>query len=169
MEDFLRRLAFSIVRLKAVGQDLQYLTIAGVDQVSKLITDVFPQPEKHRMETVSCVDGVAVPTFCDVLSRQKNMPIKRMKHQKWIELLKKNMEEAEFEYPFMPIFDWLKENTWQFVYDQESIPENRYFDQKETIAALDSSVNYMKDIGYLSHDFSQKHLNKSSVFSRSTC
>jgi hypothetical protein len=80
MEDFLRRLAFSIVRLKAVGQDLQYLTMAGVDQVSKLITDVFPQPEKHRMETVSCVDGVAVPTFCDVLSRQKNMPIKRMKH-----------------------------------------------------------------------------------------
>jgi thioester reductase-like protein len=44
-KDFLWRLAFTITRLKAISKDLYYLTVAGVDQVSDLITDVFLLPE----------------------------------------------------------------------------------------------------------------------------
>ncbi|KAJ5252841.1 hypothetical protein N7489_003251 [Penicillium chrysogenum] len=168
-EDFLWRLAFSIVRLKAVSQDLQYLTVAGVDQVSSLITDVFLYPEQYSSEIINCVDGVTVSTFCDVISRKMQMPIRRMSHQEWMKLLKKDVEEADFNHPFMPVLDWFEDNTWQFMVDQDHIPQNCYFDQKETIVALESSVSYMMDIGYLSQDEAhQRQLDKSAVFTRSS-
>jgi amino acid adenylation domain-containing protein/thioester reductase-like protein len=165
-EDFIWRLAFIIVRLKAVSQNLQYFTMAGVDQVSNLITDLFLQPEQYTSEIISCVDSVTISTFCDVLSKHMRIQIKKMNHQEWMELLKKDVEEADFDHPFMPILSWFEENTWQFECDQDSVPENRYFSQEETVAALDSSVRYMMDVGYLSHEPGQKQLESSAVFSR---
>ncbi|KAJ6177932.1 hypothetical protein N7519_008393 [Penicillium mononematosum] len=168
-EDFLWRLAFSIVRLKAVSQDLQYLTVAGVDQVSSLITDVFLYPEQYSSEVINCVDGVTISTFCDAISRQMQMPIRRMSHQEWMKLLKKDMEEADSNHPFMPVLDWFEDNTWQFMVDQDHVPQNCYFDQKETIVALESSVRYMMDIGYLPQgEAHQRQLDKPAVFTRSS-
>ncbi|CAG8948474.1 unnamed protein product [Penicillium salamii] len=165
-EDFLWRLAFSIVRLKAVSQDLQYLTVAGVDQVSNLITDTLMQPKGYASKVISCVDGVTVSTFCEVLSNRMGVTIRRMDHQEWMELLKHDVEEADFDHPLMPILSWLEENSWQFECD--NIPESQYFNREETVAALDSSVRYMRDIGYLPDGSGQKFDNP-AVFSRSSC
>ncbi|CAG8287298.1 unnamed protein product [Penicillium nalgiovense] len=168
-EDFLWRLAFSIVRLKAVSQDLQYLTVADVAQVSSLITDVFLYPEQYSSEIINCVDGVTVSTFCDAISRQMQMPIRRMSHHEWMKLLKKDVEEANFDHPFMPVLSWFEDNVWQFMADQDHVPQNGYFDRKETISALESSVRYMMDIEYLTQDEAhQKQLDKSAVFTRSS-
>jgi thioester reductase-like protein len=167
-EDFLWRLAFSIIRLKAISKDFNYITVAGVDQVANLITDVFLQPEQYSSEAINCVDGVRVSTFCDALSKQMQMPIERMDHKEWMQLLQADVEEADFDHPFMPVLRWFEENTWQFMGDQDSVPENCYFDQKETIVALESSVKYLTDVGYLSHNEpSRKQLDNTAVFSRS--
>ncbi|CAG8896646.1 unnamed protein product [Penicillium egyptiacum] len=168
-EDFLWRLAFSIVRLEAVSQDLQYLTVAGVDQVSSLITDVFLHPEQYSSEAINCVDGVTFSTFCDAISRQMQMPIRRMSHEEWMKLLQIDVEEADFDHPFMPVLSWFEENTRQFMADQDNVPRNCYFDQRETVVALESSVRYMMDIGYLTQDEArQKQLDASAVFTRSS-
>jgi thioester reductase-like protein len=168
-EDFLWRLAFSIVRLKAVSQDLQYLTLAGVDQVSSLITNVFLYPEQYSSEVINCVDGVTVSTFCDAINRQMQMPIRRMGHQEWMKLLKKDVEEADFDHRFTPVLSWFEDNIRQFMVDQDHVPKNCYFGQKETIAALESSVRYMMDIGYLTQDKAhQRKQDKPAVFTRSS-
>ncbi|CAI7597828.1 unnamed protein product [Penicillium glandicola] len=168
-EDFLWRLAFSIIRLKAVSNDLHYITVAGVDQVANLIADVFLQPDQYSSEAINCVDGVRVSTFCDVLSKQMQMPIERMDHEAWMQLLRADIAEADFDHPFMPVLRWFEENIWQFMGDKDSIPENCYFDQMETIVALESSVRYLMDVGYLSHsEPSHEKLDKTAVFSRSS-
>jgi amino acid adenylation domain-containing protein/thioester reductase-like protein len=168
-EDFLWRLAFIITRLKAVSEDLQYLTVAGVDQVSNLIIDVFLQPERYTSEAIRCVDGVMVSTFCDVLSEVMGLPIERMAHEKWMKLLQADVEEADFDHPFMPMLRWFEENTWQFMIEQDDIPKNCHFDVEETILALESSVKYLMDIGYLSQDGDRsKQLPRPPIFSRSS-
>ncbi|KAJ5302353.1 hypothetical protein N7508_007216 [Penicillium antarcticum] len=168
-EDFLWRLAFTITRLKAVSEDLHYFTVAGVDQVSNLITDVFLQPERYPSEAIHCVDGVRVSTFCDTLSKAMGLPIKKMEHEKWTKMLQADVEEADFDHPFMPVLGWFKENTWQFLGDQDDIPKNCHFNKSETALALESSVRYLMDIGYLSHDGDkQKRLARPPIFSRSS-
>ncbi|KAF4759616.1 hypothetical protein HAV15_006975 [Penicillium sp. str.  len=168
-EDFLWRLAFTIVRLKAVSEDLHYFTVAGVDQVSNLITDVFLQPEMYPSEAIRCTDGMRVSTFCDALSRVMGLPIERMKHDKWMTLLQAEVEGADFDHPFMPMLRWFEENIWQFMGDQDDVPNNCHFDMKETVLALESSVKYLMDIGYLSHDGDkQKRLAQTPIFNRSS-
>ncbi|KAJ5358205.1 hypothetical protein N7541_005363 [Penicillium brevicompactum] len=167
-EDFFWRFAFSIARLRCVSDNLQYLTVAGVDQVSNLITDAFLEPEKYTSETMCCVDGVRVATLCEVLSKHMDISIKKMDHQEWMELLRKDVEEADFDHPFMPVLSWFKENIWQFECDPDSIPENRYFTSEETISALGRSVKYMMNIGYLSKELNQNKVNSSTIFSRSS-
>ncbi|KAJ5406985.1 hypothetical protein N7465_008269 [Penicillium sp. CMV-2018d] len=168
-EDFLWRLAFTIVRLKAVSEDLHYFTVAGVDQVSNLITDVFLQPEMYPSEAIRCTDGVRVSTFCDALSRVMGLSIERMEHDKWMTLLQAEVEGADFDHPFMPMLRWFEENTWQFMGDQDDIPKNSHFDMKETVLALESSVKYLMDIGYLTHDGDKpKRLARTPIFNRSS-
>jgi thioester reductase-like protein len=149
-EDFLWRLAFTITRLKAVSEDLHYLSVAGVDQVSNLITDVFLLPERYPSEAIHCVDGVTVSTFCDALSKVMGFPIVRMEHKEWMRRLQVDVEEAGFDHPFMPVLRWFEENTWQFMGDQDDTPNNCHFDKNKTVLAMESSVRYLMDIGYLS-------------------
>jgi hypothetical protein len=136
--------------------------------VSDLIVDVFLQSDQHTSEVMSCVDGVTVPAFCEILSKQMQTTIKTMNHHEWMQLLKKDIEDADFDHPFMPILGWFEKNIWQFQCDQDNIPENRFFDRGETISALNSSVSYLIDIGYLSTKSNLKHLDKSAVLSRSS-
>jgi hypothetical protein len=82
----------SIVRSKSVSQDLQYLTVAAVDQVSSIITDVFLQPEQYSSEAINCVDGVTVSTLSVDTSGRMQMRIRRMIPQEWMKLLKTDVE-----------------------------------------------------------------------------
>ncbi|KAJ5757351.1 uncharacterized protein N7511_006045 [Penicillium nucicola] len=168
-EDFLWRLAFTITRLRSVSEELHFFTVAGVDQISNLITDIFLQPERYSAEAIHCVDGVTVSTFCDSLGKVTGLPIERIEHEKWMRLVQAEVEEADFDHPFMPMLRWFEENTWQFMGDQDEVPENCHFDTKETIVALESSVRYLMDIGYLSHaGDKQKRLTRSPIFRRSS-
>lgn len=165
---FFWRLAFTITRLKAVSEDLIYLTVAGVDQVSHMIVDAFLQPERYTSEAIHCVDGVGFSTFCDSLSKVMEFPIEKIEQDKWMRMLQADVEEADFDHPFMPVLKWFEENAWQFMGDQDDIPKNNYFDKKETVLALESSMRYLMEIGYLSHDGDkQKRLSKTPIFSRS--
>ncbi|KAI3243415.1 hypothetical protein DTO012A7_2232 [Penicillium roqueforti] len=167
-EDFFWRLAFTITRLKAVSDKLDYLTVAGVDQVSRLITDAFLQPERYTSEAIHCTDGVEFSTFCDSLSKLTGCPIDRMEHDKWMRLLQADVEEADFDHPFTPVLKWFQENTWQFMVTQDDIPKNCYFDKNEIVLALESSLRYLVDIGYFSHDEDKENrLSRAPIFSRS--
>ncbi|KAJ5822725.1 hypothetical protein N7447_005065 [Penicillium robsamsonii] len=84
--------AFSIVQLNAFSQDLQYLTVLGVDQVSSLITDELIQSDQQSSEGIDCVGGVAVSILHDAISRQMQVPIRRMIHQEQMELLQTDVE-----------------------------------------------------------------------------
>lgn len=59
------------------------------------------------------------------------------------------LKKAILSIHLCPFLSWFEENAWQFMVDQDNLSRNCYFDQKETIIALESSVRYMTDIGYL--------------------
>jgi hypothetical protein len=44
-------------------------------------------------------------------------------HEWMVEIgfFQKDVEEADFNHPFMPVLDWFEDNTWQFMADQDHI------------------------------------------------
>ncbi|KAJ5670060.1 acetyl-CoA synthetase-like protein [Penicillium maclennaniae] len=79
-EDFLWRLAYSILSLGAVSDDLQkaHLPVAGVDQMASLVVNSVLRPQgKHA---VDCHDGVSIESLCSILSWRSGRLIKTVGH-----------------------------------------------------------------------------------------
>lgn len=166
-EDFFWRLAFSIVRLQAVSRDLGHLTVAGVDQVANLASDLILEPKHHGSKVIKCFDGVKTSQFCELLSEKLESPIQRIEHTKWMELLRNDVENADFDHPFLPVLTWFEENIRQFFESKDDVITNHNFNKEKILKSLESSVDYLIDIGYFSDGGRRAQLDNVPMFSRS--
>lgn len=113
-EDFLWRFVYSIVRLRAISEELGHLTVAGVDQVSELVSNVLFYPNDYESDPLTCLDGISASALCDIVSEKLNIPITRIRHDQWMQILRRNIENAEVDHPFSPVMQWFDENMWEF-------------------------------------------------------
>ncbi|KAJ5921745.1 acetyl-CoA synthetase-like protein [Penicillium verhagenii] len=147
-EDFLWRLAYSILCLGTVSEDLRksHIPVAGVEQISSLVVDSVLNPQGK--EAVDCHDGVLIDTLCRILSNCSGRIIKTMDHSKWMTALRADVETNALDHPFLPVMDWFEANMGQFTGPP---PEkcSTALNQRDTIAALDKSTRYLIDIGFL--------------------
>lgn len=163
-EDFLWRFAFSISRLRAVSKDLLgHLNVAGVDQVSNLVSDVLLQPDRYVTHTIKCFDGVDVLTLCNILEDKLKIKIRKIKHAEWMRILRSDIDDADFDHPFAPVFEWLQTNSLG------TAPQGSLFNEKEIVMALERSVEYLMGIGYFLDDNHKSVTRKAIGFSRSNC
>ncbi|KAJ5904826.1 uncharacterized protein N7473_001742 [Penicillium subrubescens] len=161
-EDFLWRFAFSIARLQAVSKDLLgHLNVAGVDQVSNLVTDVLLQPDRYDKHTLKCFDGINVLTLCNILEDKLNIKIKKFDHSEWMEILRSDIDQADFDHPFAPVFEWLQANPLG------TASQGSLFNEQETVTALERSVEYLVGIDYFLEGSHKSGPGKSVGFSRS--
>ena len=147
-EDFLWRLAFSIVRLRAVDRDPGHLAVAGVDQISGLISDCIFQRGSYSTRAMRLSDGVSTNDLCQVLSENLNVNIKEMDHEEWMRLLREDVEGADFEHPFAPVLTWFEDNIRDFMSAENHPLENKIFENEGILKSLQSSVNYLQKLGY---------------------
>ncbi|XHG01866.1 hypothetical protein AWENTII_005236 [Aspergillus wentii] len=146
-DDFLWRLAFSILKLGAISQDLveSHIPVAGVDHVaSNTIENLFTAPGSTRIQLL---DGVSMATFCDILHSQTGIPIKTMHHGPWMKILQTDVEQAEYDHSFLPLMEWFRANAHDLM-GNPSNDYNQHFDE-DIKAALVKSTGYMMNIGFL--------------------
>ncbi|CAI7566373.1 unnamed protein product [Penicillium pancosmium] len=168
-EDFFWRFVYSIIRLRAISEELGHLTVAGVDQVSELVSNVLFYPNYYKSDPLTCLDGISASTLCDIVSEKLNIPIRRIRHDQWMHMLRRDIENAEFDHPFSPVMQWFDENMWQFCDDKEERTENPFFVTSEITAAIEKSLEYMTLIGYISTERGDRNLkvDQTAVFTRS--
>lgn len=168
-EDFLWRFAFSVVRLRAVDRDLGHLAVAGVDQVSSLISDCTFKRENSSTRTMRLSDGVSTRELCHILSESLNVDIKEMDHEEWMKLLREDVESADFEHPFAPVLTWFEENIRDFMGAENGSDEHKVFKKETTVKSLQSSVNYLQKLGYFAGNTqgSDSGSEKAPIFKRS--
>ncbi|KAJ5895969.1 uncharacterized protein N7473_005368 [Penicillium subrubescens] len=148
-EDYLWRFAFSISRLRAVSKDLLgHLNVAGVDQVSNLVSDVLLQPDRCVPHAIKCFDGVDVLILCNILEDKLKIKIRKVKHVEWMRILRSDIDDADFDHPL---------NLCSL------------FNEKEILMALEKSVGYLMGIGYFLDDNPKSVTRKAVGFSRSNC
>ncbi|KAJ5100526.1 hypothetical protein N7456_006578 [Penicillium angulare] len=165
-EDFLWRLAFSIVRMQGISKDLGHLTVTGVDQVSDLVFKVILRPGSYPVETMRLFDGVSTQTMCRILAEELNISIRPMEHEEWMELLRKDVENANFDHPFAPVLAWFEESVWQFMDDQGENEKNKFYAEEDIIKSLQSSVGYLNDLGYFVDGGLGANAENAAIFTR---
>ncbi|KAL5360569.1 hypothetical protein BJX96DRAFT_175426 [Aspergillus floccosus] len=150
-EDFLWRLAYTILHTGTVSEELRgaYIPVAGVDQIASLAVDSLLGRAKGSREVIDCRDGIHFSHFCDILSVKTGKKIQTVRHQKWLGIVESDIENAPFDHAFLPVLDWFKENHWQFSPEACNPPEELLFDARDVHAAIEKSVEYAVDIGYL--------------------
>jgi amino acid adenylation domain-containing protein/thioester reductase-like protein len=149
-EDFLWRLAYSILSLGTVSDVLQeaHIPVTGVEQVASLVVDSVLNPRCEH--AVDCHDGVSIGTLCKILSSCSGRLIKTVGHSEWMKALRAEVESNALDHPFLPVLDWLETNIRQFTGSLSvSVGRPAAFNQRDTIAALDISTRYLVDIGFL--------------------
>lgn len=166
-EDFFWRFVYSIVRLRAVSEELGHLTVAGVDQVSELVSNVLFYPRDYQTDPLTCLDGISASALCDIVSEKLDISIRRVRHDHWMEMLRRDIEEAEFDHPLSPVMKWFDENVWQFCGEMEEESENSLFAIDEISAAIGKSLEYMISVGYISTERSDMEVEQTAVFTRS--
>ncbi|KAJ5727052.1 acetyl-CoA synthetase-like protein [Penicillium malachiteum] len=147
-EDFLWRLAYSILSLGILSVEMQnaHIPIAGVEQVAFLVVDSVLNPRGEQ--AIDCHDGVSLGVLCGIISQQSGRSIKLVAHDKWIMALRDDVESNALNHPFLPVLDWFEANLGHFM-APTPVTHITLFDQKDTIAALDKSIRYLLDIGFL--------------------
>ncbi|KAJ5766160.1 acetyl-CoA synthetase-like protein [Penicillium nucicola] len=147
-EDFLWRLAYSILSLGSVSEDLwkSDIPVAGVEQITSLVVDSVLN--LHSEQALDCHDGVPIETFCKILSSCSGRTIKTIGHAEWMTTLRADVESHDMEHPFLPVMDWFEANIRQFM-GSSLVKQSAGLSQRDTIAALDKSTQYLVDIGFL--------------------
>lgn len=102
-----------------------------MDQVSNLISDVLLQQDRYVTHSIKCFDGVDVLTICNVLEDKLRIKIRKVKHAEWMRLLRYDIEGADFDYPFGPVFEWLQTNSLG------TASHGSLFNEKEIVMALE--------------------------------
>ncbi|KAI2791838.1 hypothetical protein POX_c04717 [Penicillium oxalicum] len=163
-EDFLWRLSFSISRLQAVSMDLlTHINVAGVDQVSDLVSDALLQPDRYSTTTIKCYDGVNISTLCNILEDKLDIQIRKVEHAEWMRILRTDIDEADFDHPFAPVFEWLQSNSLG------TPSQGSLFNEEDIVKALERSVEYLKGTGYFSDENHRSGTRKADRFTRSSC
>ncbi|CAG7915943.1 unnamed protein product [Penicillium olsonii] len=147
-EDFLWRLAYSILSLGSVSSDLHkaHIPVAGVEQAASLVAESVLRPQGEQM--VDCHDGVSIETFCQILSSRSGRPIEVVCHSDWMANLRASVERNALDHPFLPVLFWFEVNIGQFTGPAPAeLP--CVFNKRDTIAALDESTRYLIYIGFL--------------------
>ncbi|KAJ5263425.1 hypothetical protein N7478_011030 [Penicillium angulare] len=165
-EDFLWRFAFSISRLQAISKDFGHLTVAGVDQVSDLVSKIILRPRDYPVETIRLFDGVSTPTMCRVLAEKLNIKIRPMEHKEWMKLLREDVEAADFDHPFAPVLAWFEESVWQFMDGQTNTWKNKFYNEEDILKSLKSSVGYLKNLGYFVDGGLGANAENAAIFTR---
>ncbi|KAJ5765821.1 hypothetical protein N7520_005380 [Penicillium odoratum] len=132
-EDFLWWFAFTTARIGAMSNDLSRVAVAGVDQVSSLISDVALHPDQYRAGTLACGDGVSRHFAVFYPNSSKNL-----------------FNAFTMIHPFLPVLEWFEDNRWHMA-DPKDTSKNRYLDESRILKALESSVDYLINMGYFIH------------------
>ncbi|KAF3391432.1 Nonribosomal peptide synthetase 8 [Penicillium rolfsii] len=146
-EDFLWRLAFSIMSLGTVSCEMYkaHIPVAGVEQMALLIVESVLSP--HGKKVIDCHDGVSIGILCSILSNQSGRPIKTVDHCEWVTALRADVEKHGLAHPFLPVLPWFEANIVQFTCMRP--PEwSPAINQRDTIAALEKSTDYLLNIGF---------------------
>ncbi|KAJ5641334.1 hypothetical protein N7490_005334 [Penicillium lividum] len=114
-EDFLWRFVFTIGQVGAMSYNLSRVAVTGVDQVSSLISDVALHPDQYRAGTLACGDGVSASTFCSILSKKLKKHIQFIDHDRWMKILRDDVDNPDFEHPFLPVLEWVEDNQWHMA------------------------------------------------------
>lgn len=165
-DDFLWRLAYSIVSLGAISEDMKtaHFPVTGVDQMAAMIAQSVLS--EHDALTIDCHEGVSLEQICAILSAHTGLPIDTMDHQDWMAALKADVEHQGLDHPFLPVMEWFEANIWQFSGTQSQPSPKPPIETKDTIAALERSTRYMIDIGYLPSGGGMRGSESSARFQR---
>lgn len=79
--------------------------------MSTLVSSVLLHPDRYATHTLKCFDGVDVLTFCTILQDKLKIKIRKLDHSEWMDALGSDIDEANFDHPFAPVFDWLQTNS----------------------------------------------------------
>ncbi|OJJ99662.1 hypothetical protein ASPACDRAFT_43289 [Aspergillus aculeatus ATCC 16872] len=114
-EDFLWRLASSILSLGAISEDLTdaHIPVAGVDQIARLVVESTTRrtPSKRG---VDCWDGITLGELSAILQRETGITVKTMLHDEWMRALSSDVSSRS-GHPFLPVLQWFEDNQWQFA------------------------------------------------------
>ncbi|KAI9044185.1 Nonribosomal peptide synthetase 8 [Aspergillus affinis] len=149
-DDFLWRLAYSILSIGRVSGDLQqgHIPVTGVEQMASLVVDTVLNPQGEQ--AVDCHDGVSIETFCSILNNRSGRPVTTMDHSEWMTALRADIENNTLDHPFLPVLDWFEANIEQFMRPPPAgLPS--LFNERDTVAALEKSTDYLVD-GFLQRD-----------------
>ncbi|PLB51453.1 acetyl-CoA synthetase-like protein [Aspergillus steynii IBT 23096] len=148
-DDFLWRLAYSILSIKAVSEDMQlaHLAVTGVDQMAALVANSVLKEQCAL--TVDCHDGVSLEQICAILSSRTGLAIDTFSHQDWLAALKKDVEAKGLDHPFLPVLEWFEADSWQLLGSQSPPTGISPVGRRDSIVALERSTDYLVDIQYL--------------------
>jgi hypothetical protein len=80
-----------------------------------------------------------------------------------VRILRSDIDDADFDHPFEPVFEWLQTNSLG------TASQGSLFNDKEILMALEKSVEYLMGIGYFLDDNPKSVTRKAVGFSRSNC
>lgn len=84
------------------------MNIAGVDQVAAIVADkcLLIRPQDAPMTRL--LDGLTVGEFWKIVLESLGMSLRPMRLLKWIDALRKGVEETGQNHPMFPVMHWLE-------------------------------------------------------------
>ncbi|RAH68142.1 uncharacterized protein BO66DRAFT_134727 [Aspergillus aculeatinus CBS 121060] len=149
-EDFLWRLASSILSLGAISEDLTdaHIPVAGVDQIARLVVENTTRRTPQSKRDVDCWDGLTLGELCAILQRETGITVKTMLHDEWMRALSSDVSSRS-DHPFIPVLQWFEDNQWQFASKVVDDSHEPVFEREEIVEAIVRSVSYLVEIGFL--------------------
>ncbi|RAK80872.1 acetyl-CoA synthetase-like protein [Aspergillus fijiensis CBS 313.89] len=170
-EDFLWRLASSILSLGAISEDLTdaHIPVAGVDQIARLVVESTTRRAPQSKSDVDCWDGLTLGELCAVLQRETGITVKTMLHDEWMRALSSDVSSRS-DHPFLPVLQWFEDNQWQFASNVVDGSHEPVFEREEIVEAIVRSVSYLVEIGFLPCKYKREEpegCGKMPIFKRS--
>ncbi|RAH80461.1 hypothetical protein BO86DRAFT_390279 [Aspergillus japonicus CBS 114.51] len=149
-EDFLWRLAFSILSLGAISEDLTdaHIPVAGVDQIARLVVASTMERTPRSKRNVDCWDGITLGELCAKLQQETGVSVKTMRHDEWMRALSSDINSRS-DHPFLPVMQWFEDNQWQFASNVVDNSHQPIFEREEIVEAIVRSVSYLVEIGFM--------------------
>ncbi|RAH47826.1 acetyl-CoA synthetase-like protein [Aspergillus brunneoviolaceus CBS 621.78] len=149
-EDFLWRLASSILSLGAISEDLTdaHIPVAGVDQIARLVVESTTRRTPQSKRDVDCWDGLTLGELCAILQRETGITVKTTLHDEWMRALSSDVSSRS-DHPFLPVLQWFEDNQWQFASNVVDDSHEPVFEREEIVEALVRSVSYLVETGFL--------------------
>jgi len=149
-DDFLWRVVAGTVRCGGYNSNgrSMWMNIAGVDQVAAIVADkcLLIRPQDAPMTRL--LDGLTVGEFWKIVLESLGMSLRPMRLLKWIDALRKGVEETGQNHPMFPVMHWLEALDGNLGDDEPMAFEPR-LRKEEIVSAIKKSVEYLASIEYL--------------------